>query len=47
MKEKETIPIEWLRKQIVELMYYDEIKAEIVKVFWMLIARWEKENELQ
>lgn len=38
------IPIEWLHKTLIDLLY-DGISGEMVnKVFYKVIAKWEKEN---
>ena len=48
MKAKiKDIPVEWLRKKLVDLLFNDEIREDVIKVYWLLIAEWEKENELR
>lgn len=34
--------INWLQKQLVDMLYEQEIKTEVMKVFFELIERWKK-----
>lgn len=39
------IPIEWLHKTLIDLMYDGVAKEDVLHVFHKVIARWEKQNE--
>lgn len=39
------IPIDWLHKQLIELMYERKLSSEVMETFHKLIALWEKEHE--
>ena len=34
--------INWLQKQLVDMLYEQKIKTEVMKVFFELIERWKK-----
>ena len=39
------IPIEWLHRKLIDLLYDGKAKEETIHVFHQLIGTWEKENE--
>ena len=39
------IPIEWLHKKLIDLMYDGKAKEETLHVFHGIIGDWEKQNE--
>lgn len=43
--EVKAIPIEWLHKKLIDLMYDGKAKEDVLHVFHRLIGDWEKENE--
>ena len=42
---EKAIPISWLHKQLIDLMYDGIAKEDVLHVFHKVIAKWEKENE--
>ena len=44
MPEEKAIPITWLHKTLIDLMYDGKAKEDALHVFHAIIARWEKEN---
>ena len=36
----EAIPVDWLHKELVDLVFNDEISSDQMKVFHKLIAKW-------
>lgn len=43
--EVKAIPIDWLHKELIDLMYDGKAKEEALHVFHRLIGKWEKQNE--
>lgn len=41
---EKAIPVEWLHKSLIDLLYDGKAKEETMRVFYKLIAKWEKEN---
>lgn len=41
---KKEISIEWLHKELVDLMYNGELSSNIMDIFHKIIAKWEREN---
>lgn len=44
-EEVKAIPIDWMLKELSEMIYERVSSGEINKVFYELIGRWEKQNE--
>lgn len=42
---EKNINIEWLRKEIYEMLYRREIDSDVVHTFTKLIAKWRYDNE--
>lgn len=42
---EKAIPISWLHKELIDLMYDGVAKEDVLHVFHKVIARWEKQNE--
>ena len=42
---EKAIPIAWLHKELIDLMYDGVAKEDVLHVFHKVIARWEKQNE--
>lgn len=42
---EKAIPISWLHKELIDLMYDGYIDAHVMQVYYKIIARWEKEND--
>ena len=46
MEQKKDIDfIEWLRKELVDMLYNDEISSDVMKIFYTLIERWKHERK--
>lgn len=45
--EVKAIPKDWLNKELTEMIYERVTSGEVADVFHELIARWEKQNELE
>lgn len=45
MTEVKAIPIRWMQKAIVDLLYDGYVKEEAREILNKVVARWEKENE--
>lgn len=45
MTEIKAIPIRWMQKAIVDLLYDGQVKEEAREILNKVVARWEKENE--
>ena len=43
--EVKAIPIEWLHKELIDLMYDGKATEDVLHVFHRLIGKWEKQNE--
>ena len=43
--ERDYLPIEWMRKELYEMLYKREISYDELNVYIKLIARWRKETE--
>ena len=41
---KKTIDTDWLRKELTDRVMNGEISSETMKVFFQILAKWEKEN---
>ena len=39
------IPIEWLHRSLIDLMYDGKAKEDVLHVFHRLIGKWEQEND--
>lgn len=46
-QEIKAIPIDWLQKTLIDLMYDGVCKEDVLHVFYKAIAKWEKENDRQ
>ena len=42
MEEVKAIPVEWLHKQLVDMLYNREIHSDYMSAFHRIIARWEE-----
>lgn len=42
---EKAIPISWLHKQLIDLMYDGYANEDVMQVYYEVIAKWEKENE--
>lgn len=42
---EKAIPISWLHKQLIDLMYDGYANEDVMQVYYKVIAKWEKENE--
>lgn len=42
---EKAIPISWLHKQLIDLMYDGYANEDVIQVYYKVIAKWEKENE--
>ena len=40
----EAIPIDWMRKELVEMQFENEIKEDVMKALFKLIGNWRKFN---
>ena len=38
----DAIPIEWMRKEMVEMLFNDELGSETMKIFNLLVSRWKR-----
>lgn len=45
VQTEKAIPIEWLHKELIDLMYDGKAKEDALHVFHRLIGKWEKQNE--
>ena len=45
MAEVKAIPIRWMQRAIVDLLYDGYVKEETREILNKVVARWEKENE--
>ena len=45
MTEVKAIPIRWMQRAIVDLLYDGQVKEEAREILNKVVARWEKENE--
>lgn len=43
-KKEKAIPVEWLHKELIELMYERKLSEELLKVFHEIIKKWEERN---
>lgn len=41
----EYIPIKWMFKWLTDMLYKRKIGHDIMKVFYMMVADWRRENE--
>lgn len=44
--EKKSIPIVWLRRELIDLMYDEGVSEKAVKAVWHLIDKWENKKEV-
>ena len=44
LDEVQAIPIDWLHKELIELLYKGELGSEQMTVYHRLIKRWKDEN---
>lgn len=42
---EKAIPISWLHKELIDLMYDGYADEDVLQVYYKVIAEWEKENE--
>lgn len=42
---EKAIPIDWLHKTLIDLLYDGKAKEDTLRVYHKIIAKWEKEND--
>lgn len=45
IQTEKAIPVAWLHKQLIDLMYDGYANEDVMQVYYKVIAKWEKENE--
>lgn len=40
------IDLRWLQKELIEREYNGELKTDSIKVWWEILAKWRRENEV-
>ena len=43
--DKDFINIEWMYKQLTDMLYERKIDHDVMKVFYKLVADWRRKNE--